>query len=143
MTPSQVLAMVSVDKGPLRKMPHVNPLEINLEGIQRVDDNSDWAHSADHYCYDLKVIQGGVALGVLVYKNAPFAVYRTELGRSHNGSPQFNCETWALTDRWDEHMLTLDAFNLPDPPPKPVTTMDEDVISAPPKRSSIPKDHIL
>jgi hypothetical protein len=135
--------MVSVDKGPLRKMPHVNPLEINLEGIQRVDDKSDWAHSADHYCYDLKVIQGGVALGVLVYKNAPFAVYRTELGRSHNGSPQFNCETWALTDRWDEHMLTLDAFNLPDPPPKPVTTMDEDVISAPPKRSSIPKDHIL
>lgn len=138
MTPKQVLALTSIEKGPLRKMNYCNPLQVCLEGIKRVQDNSEWAFSADQYTYDLKLNQGGVTMGAILYRNSPFAVYRTELRRS-----ELDTETWALTDRWDEHMLAIDAFNLPEPLPKCVTLLDEDVIPAPPKPSSIPLGQIL
>jgi hypothetical protein len=122
---------------------HTNPFEVSLEGIQRVQDESEWAISADYYSYELKIQQGGVIVGVLLYKKVPVGIYRTELRPSERGSNYFECSTWALTDRWDEHLLAIDAFNLPDPAPKPVTLLDEDVIPAHPKPSALPKDSIL
>lgn len=138
MTPAQILARPSIEKAPLRKFKHLNPLDISLEGIQRVVDSSVWAGAADAYSYDIKIIRNGVVIGVLLCGIRAFGIYRTEVVGS-----EVKKSYWALTDRWDEHMLTIDAFNLPDPDLEPVTALDEDVIPAPPNNKSIPHGHIL
>ena len=139
MTPAQVLEIPSIEQGPLRCFPHtVSPLEVSLEGIKKVSPSSVWVGAADLYTYEVKAAQAGITLGVLRYKNLPFCTYRTELVGS-----EILRNNWALTDRWDEHVQAIDAFNLPDPAILPVTALGEDVIPALPKKSFVPLDQIL